>query len=106
MYYISPNTSRIQREALITAMPVGGHFREGLTGDLQAAVPTDLLCATCRDYRVWILRSGTGEQEGKWVILGKALLLGEPDLIGEAKSNEGKADAVVAVKERTIVVDD
>ncbi|KAF1848107.1 uncharacterized protein K460DRAFT_364098 [Cucurbitaria berberidis CBS 394.84] len=109
MYYISANTfhlkcTRDNHGAFVTAMSINEHFSDGPAGELRAAVPTDLLDATCIPLRVWILRPAKGEQgEGKWRLVGKALLLGEPDLMSEARGSGGREDAVVSLKEKTVV---
>ena len=109
MYYVSANTFCIQctldhHRAFVTGMPINQHLSDGQTKELRAAVPVDLLDATCDSYRVWILQPRKCEQgESKWRLIGKALLLGEPDLMGEARMTEGRKDMVLALRKRTVV---
>jgi hypothetical protein len=112
MYYISYSIVRMQctidgRQALMTAMYINEHFNKGPFEELQAAVPTDLLDATCIPQRIWILRpiKGGGDEGDvvRWRIVAKALLLGEPDLIEEALINGHRENAVVTLKGRTVV---
>jgi hypothetical protein len=109
MYYINTNTNRVQctvdhQGAFSTAAAINEHFYDGPSEELRAAVPTDLLHATCIPLRVWILRPAKGDKgEGKWRIVGKALLLGEPDLMSEARVSGAREDAVVRLEKRTVV---
>ncbi|KAF2123952.1 hypothetical protein P153DRAFT_426813 [Dothidotthia symphoricarpi CBS 119687] len=110
IYYLGANTFRLQcalnyDQAFVSAISVNEHFNDGPSEDLRTAVPTDLLDLTCIPRRVWFLRPGKGEQgEGKWRVVGKSLLLGEPDLMTEARTNGGREDAVVRLRESTVVI--
>ena len=71
---------------------------------MQVAVPTHLLETSCVPQRVWVFRPAKGDQaKEKWRIVGKALLLGEPDLLAEATESAGKPGVKVILRERTIV---
>ncbi|KAF2622248.1 hypothetical protein BU25DRAFT_213533 [Macroventuria anomochaeta] len=108
MYYISVYTYRMQctidgQGAFTTGAQVNEHFQDGPIEELRAAVPTDLLDAPCIPLRVWLLRPRKIEDGvGKWMLVGKAMLLGEPDLKKVIKGNEGRDDAVV--RSRRVVV--
>ena len=91
-------------QALVTSMSFNEHFSDGPVEELQAVVPTDLLDATCIPLRVWILRPGKGEQgEGKWRIVGKALLLGESESMREVGVSRKRKDAIFTLRERTVI---
>jgi hypothetical protein len=50
------------------------------------------------------LRPAKGERgEGKWRVVGKGLLLGEPDLREEARESKGRIGAKVFLRVRTVV---
>ncbi|CAO2655704.1 Nn.00g045070.m01.CDS01 [Neocucurbitaria sp. VM-36] len=108
-YYIGMYTYRFQctldhQYAFVTAAHINENFNDGPGEELRAAVPIDLLNATCQWLRVWILRPAKGEQgQNRWRLVGKALLLGEPDLMAEARSSMGRENAVVQLMERTVV---
>jgi hypothetical protein len=88
----------------ITSLTVNEYFHDGPDREIQVAVPMHLLKASCVPLRVWILRPAKGDQvKEKWRIVGKALLLGEPDLLTEATENAGEPGAKVILRERTIV---
>jgi hypothetical protein len=96
-------------EAFMIGMSGNDHYFEGPPEELRAAIPTDLLQATCTQQRLWILRlvkteGREDEKVEKWRIVGKGMLLGEPDLMQEVRSNGQKEDAVVTLTERSIVV--
>jgi hypothetical protein len=109
-YYISIYTYLVQcttdnQGAFITATHVSDeHWQDGPAEEIHAAIPTDLLSATCRPLRVWLLRSiKDNKRESKWRTVGKAVLLGEPDLMSEALRSKGRHDAVVELRERVVV---
>lgn len=108
MYYISVYTYRIQctmdgEEAFTTGAQANEQFHDGPAEELRAAVPTDLLTATCIPLRVWFLRPcQSGDVVSSWRLVGKAMLLGESDLMAEARASQGKEGAVVKLK-RAIV---
>lgn len=110
MYYIGIYTYYVQctlddQKAFITAVHINEAFHDGSVEKLRAAVPFDLLGETCIPLRVWLLRpviDERGEWNGKWKLVGKTNLLGEPDLIEEARKSEGRNDAVVKL-ERAVV---
>jgi hypothetical protein len=109
MYYIGLRTFRVPctmrwDSTFITSLTVNEYFHDGPDREIQVAVPMHLLKASCVPLRVWILRPAKGDQmKEKWRIVGKALLLGEPDLLTEATENAGKPGAKVILRERTIV---
>jgi len=109
MYYIGLRTFRVPctmgcDSAFITSLTVNEHFRDGPDKKIQVAVPTHLLETPCIPLRVWILRPAKGDQvKEKWRIVGKALLLGEPDLLAEARESAGKPGAKVILRERTVI---
>jgi hypothetical protein len=107
-YYINLYTRRIQctmdgQSAFTTGAMANKHFEDGPAEELRAAVPTDLLGVGCIPLRIWLLRPGrTEDGTERWRLVGKALLLGEPDLRREAEGSKGRDDAVVKI-ERMIV---
>lgn len=111
MYYISMFTYQVQctldgRGALVTAVHTNKYFKDGLFDDLRAAVPTDLVGVSCIPLRVWLLRARRPEDGGEgWMLVGKAMLLGEPDLAKEAeRGKEDKDNDNVMVQLRRAVV--
>jgi hypothetical protein len=104
-WYISAFTfclpcSRRDDQAFVTAVHVNEYWNDGPVEELQLAVPTDLLDTTCEKLRVWIMRPG---KNGKWRLVAKALLLGEPDMMSEARASVGREGAVVTLRERVVV---
>jgi hypothetical protein len=96
-------------EAFMIGMTGNDHFSEGPPEELRAAILTDLLEANCGQPRLWILRpvkmeGGEDDKIHKWRIVGKGMLLGEPDLMQEVGINGHEEDAVVTLRERSIVV--
>ncbi|KAJ8114973.1 hypothetical protein OPT61_g3261 [Boeremia exigua] len=104
MYYISSYTYRIQctvdgQGAFTTGAHVNAHFQDGPMEELMAAVPADLLDATCIPLRVWLLRpSKTKDATDQYRLVGKAMLLGEPDLRKESEGGTGKKDPLVEMR--------
>jgi hypothetical protein len=94
-------------QAVMTSLTLNEHFRKGQFENLRVALPTDWIGATCIPLRLWILRPVESEGDHgdvvRWRIVGKALLLGEPDLMAEARANRDREDAVITLKERTVV---
>lgn len=94
MYYISVYTHCIQiagegQSAFVTGARVNAQSTNGPSGDLRAALPVDLLDVSCIPMRVWLLRPSKAEGKAeRWILVGKALLLGEPDLKLQAKMGE------------------
>ncbi|KAF2847825.1 hypothetical protein T440DRAFT_182885 [Plenodomus tracheiphilus IPT5] len=120
MYYIGLYTFRVPSTrywdtSFITSLTVNEKFKEGLDKDLRTAVPVDLLGTSCIPLRAWFLRPVDEEELGrkgekkeeekreKWRVVGKGMLLGEPDLLGEARESEGMRGAKMLLKKRTIV---
>lgn len=109
MYYIGLSTFRVPctmrgDSTFITSLTVNEFFHGGTDREIQVAVPTHLLKTSCVPMRVWILRPAKGDQvKEKWRIVGKALLLGEPDLLTEAIESARKPGAKVILRERTVV---
>jgi len=109
MYYIGLRTFRVPctmrwDSTFITSLTVNEQFYDGPDEKIQVAVPTHLLKTSCIPLRVWILRPANGDQmKEKWRIIGKALLLGEPDLLTEAMESAGKPGAKVILRERTVI---
>ncbi|KAH6639867.1 hypothetical protein C7974DRAFT_305305 [Boeremia exigua] len=106
MYYIGVYAYHLDcdgKNAFTTGAAVNANFHDGPMEELRAAVPTDLLDATCIPLRVWILRrSKTEDAVDKYRLVGKAMLLGEPDLRTLAEGSDGKGEAVVRLQ-RVIV---
>jgi hypothetical protein len=89
--------------AAITGMQNYKHLNDGPTDELRAAVPTDLVGESCMPLRVWFLRPRKAEGGvGRWKLVGKALLLGEPDLMEEAERTKGSSNRMVYL-ERAVV---
>jgi len=107
-YYISLYTRRIQctidgRSAFTTGAGANASFFVGPAEELRAAVPLDLLDVGCIPMRIWLLRPGSSEDgRERWRLVGKAMLLGEPDLRQEAEESKYRDDAVLKM-ERMIV---
>ncbi|RYO98534.1 hypothetical protein DL764_007069 [Monosporascus ibericus] len=93
-------------QALVSNVMVNSHFSLADVGRIQAAIPTALLGSSCLPHRLWLLqpvtpgdrdgekeqgRTGDGEP-GRWRVVGKAMLLGEPDLHAELDSRSGGDD--------------
>jgi hypothetical protein len=96
-------TSDDQR-ALITALHAKQQFLSVPAEELQFAIPVDLVEETCNMLRVWILRPVRTENEtSKWRLVGKGLLLGEPDLMQEVKMSNGKGIVTTVSRERITV---
>lgn len=108
MLYMGVYTWRIQctinsTGAFTTGAQFNAHFQDGPFEEVRAALPTDLVDATCIPLRLWLLRPlKVGDAIVKWRLVGKAMLLGEPDLRKEAEMSKGRNDAVVEVR-RVIV---
>lgn len=109
MYYIGLHTFRVPctmrwDSTFITSLILNEYFHDGPDREIQVAVPTHLLKTSCIPLRVWILRPAKGDQvKEKWRVVGKALLLGEPDLLTEAAESARKPGAKVILRERTVV---
>jgi hypothetical protein len=108
MYYIGYLPVRLQctidgRQAIMTIKVLSEHWKDAKPEELQAAIPTDLLGATCMWSRVWILQPSQihGDVVESWRIVAKALLLGEPDLMEEVRINGNRDAAVVTLKAGT-----
>lgn len=97
LYYISMFSWQVQctlsgQRALATAVHTNDHFKDGPFKELRAAVPIDLVGASCMLLRVWLLRPGKSEDGSeKWRLVAKTMLLGEPDLLSEANARESGA---------------
>jgi hypothetical protein len=110
MYYIGylhpyrlPSTSE-GHSALVTALHVKEDFFEESLENLQFAVPADVLTEKCTALRVWLLRPTKDENStGKWKLVGKALLLGEPDLSYALETSSGKESVLLISKKRMII---
>ncbi|KAI8940052.1 hypothetical protein NX059_003771 [Plenodomus lindquistii] len=108
-YYIGLRTFRVPvttywDSVFITSLTCNEQFSGGPEREIRIAVPTDLLGTSCIPLRVWILRPAGGEAaREKWRVVGKGLLLGEPDLLQEARETEGVAGAKVFLTKRVIV---
>ncbi|KAL1799051.1 hypothetical protein ACET3X_003088 [Alternaria dauci] len=105
MYYIGYLVVRLQctidgRHALMTGTLVNEHWKDAAFEELQAAIPIDLLGATCIPLRIWIMQPLEIKEDKvvSWRIVAKALLLGEPDLMEEVKLNGNRDDAVVTLE--------
>jgi hypothetical protein len=109
MFYIGHRTFRVPctmywDSIFITSLIINEFFLDGKDSEVQVAVPTLLLGTSCMPRRVWIMRPAKGEQvREKWRIVGKGLLLGEPDLLEEARESKGMPGAKVILRERIVV---
>jgi hypothetical protein len=109
MYYIGLRTFRVPctmywDSIFISSLIVNEFFLDGKDSEIQVAVPTLLLGTSCMPLRVWILRPAKGERaKEKWRVVGKGLLLGEPDLLEEARESKGMPGAKVILRERIVV---
>jgi hypothetical protein len=109
MYYIGAHTYRFPctsegQRAVATALHINEHFDDEPLEELQIAVPIDTLFATCMALRIWILRPGKDEgKNSKWRLVGKCLMLGEPNLMNEWEKSSGEKGVVVSVSERIVV---
>lgn len=108
IYYMGVFTYLVQcrldgKSALVTSMHTNEHFDNGPWEELRAAMPTHLAGGSCVPLRLWVLRPMKDENGlEKWRLVGKAILLGEPDLMMEAKSSEGEEGGVVQLKRAVI----
>lgn len=110
VYYISVYTYSILctdsgEQAFSTHVAANENFSSGPVEELKAAIPIDLLSLDCMRLKVWLLRPAkTDSEDGptRWRVVGKTLLLGEPDLRQEADRSMGGQDAVVKIR-RAIV---
>lgn len=108
MYYISVHTYCIPcathgQGAFTTGAQVNANFQDGPFEEIRAALPTDLVDATCIPLRVWLLRpSAARAAADKWRLVGKAMLLGEPDLRKEADGTDGRGNAMVEMRRVTV----
>jgi hypothetical protein len=105
MYYIGYLMVRLQctidgRHALMTGTLINEHWEGAVFEELQAAIPVDLLDASCIPLRIWILQPLEIKEDKvvSWRIVAKALLLGEPDLMEEVRLNGNRDDAVVKLE--------
>lgn len=105
MYYIGYLMVRLQctidgRHALMTSTHINEHWEGAVFEELQAAIPVDLLDASCIPLRIWILQPLEIKEDKvvSWRIVAKALLLGEPDLMEEVRLNGNRDDAVVKLE--------
>ena len=89
--------------AFMTSMHVNEHFDDGPAEELKFAIPTDVLDSTCMALRIWVLRPQPGEGQTRWRLVGKALLLGEPELLLKAESIGDYKGALVEVRKRMTV---
>ncbi|OAK99747.1 hypothetical protein IQ06DRAFT_294165 [Phaeosphaeriaceae sp. SRC1lsM3a] len=109
MYYIGVyayclSCTRSGDHVFMTSMHVNEQFSDGPAEDLRFAVPIDALDSTCMACRVWVLRPQKGEEEeSRWRLVGKALLLGEPDLLLEAEQSAAHADAFIGLREHVMI---
>ncbi|GKT66367.1 O-methyltransferase family 2 [Colletotrichum tofieldiae] len=112
IYWISAFSVRIPctqdgEQALVTGFHMTKDFlANGNETQIRVAVPTDLLRGDCAWTRAWLLVLTEDTQRGAvWKIAGKALLLGESDLMGSSsRTDGGLADAVVTLRKRQVVV--
>ena len=88
------------RQALMTITSIKEDWKDAKLEELQAAIPTDLLNASCMTSRIWILQPLEIDEGDvlRWRIVAKALLLGEPDLVEELRLHGNQHDAVAALK--------
>lgn len=104
MYYINIHSYRIPcadngQGALTTGAQVNAHFQDGSSEEVKAAMPTDLLDATCIPLRIWLLRPARqADAPNKWKLAGKAMLLGEPDFTRQIADSKGQGDALVQMR--------
>ena len=63
--------------AFVSNIKMYEEFQKEPRKNLRLAIPKDLLGHNCMGLRVWVLQP---RAEGKWRLVGKALLLGEGDL--------------------------
>jgi hypothetical protein len=100
----SLSCTRNDQRALITALHVKDQFFDVPAKELQVAIPVDLIAETCNLLRVWILQPvKNGNGTNKWRLVGKGLLLGEPDLMQEVNMSNGKGIVTTVSRERIIV---
>lgn len=108
IHYISTFTYQTQctldgQRALVTAVHTSKSFKDGLFSDLRAAVPTDLMHGPCTPLRVWLLQPRKSEfGVERWKLVGKAMLLGEPELVSEAKGSKRNNNSMLLLKRAVI----
>lgn len=104
------------------------HLSDHNTGSrYRLAIPTDLVGSPSNVSRAWVLRSIDGENtpqepspdgseaayqtatslwensSGRWRLVGKSLLIGEPDLILASENQEGAGRRFVSARKRQYV---
>ncbi|TKW49238.1 hypothetical protein CTA1_3701 [Colletotrichum tanaceti] len=111
IYWISAFAVRIScsrdgAQALLTAFHFGKEFlANGDASRIRVAVPTDLIRGDCAWTRAWLLVSTDDAGGGAaWKLAGKALLLGEGDLLDKLGDGGGLGDAAVVLRERQVII--
>lgn len=111
MYYVSAFSHAVPCTAagdgaLMTSMI----FRDGFSDtSIQLAIPRDLVGYHCDPPRVWVLSPVGGKaasdaaEDCQWQIIGKALLLGEPDLVTEMERDVPVGQKCVFLAKRQVV---
>ncbi|GKT52208.1 uncharacterized protein ColSpa_12389 [Colletotrichum spaethianum] len=112
-YWISAFSARMTcthngEQALVT----GFHFTKDFLANeneaqIRVAVPTDLLRGDCAWTRAWLLVLANDAQGvAAWKLAGKALLMGESDLMEELSSlDDGEqVDPVVTLRRRQVII--
>ncbi|KAK7755716.1 hypothetical protein SLS62_002328 [Diatrype stigma] len=108
-------------QALVSNVRFNSHFSSRDLRELRGAIPTALVGPDCLPYRMWILKpvqtdsssDGGGIGDGgssddaageprHWRVVGKAMLLGEPDLYAELESHSG--GGVLTMKRNQVIV--
>ncbi|KAL0942103.1 O-methyltransferase family 2 [Colletotrichum truncatum] len=112
IYWISSLVARITctrdgGQALLTGFILADDFAKlGAEVDMRVAVPADLLDGNCAWTRAWFLVPDFQEKRSAWRIVGKALLLGEPDSLKEIQMSEAYEEfdgTLKLCKKQTIV---
>ncbi|RYP18873.1 hypothetical protein DL765_003661 [Monosporascus sp. GIB2] len=108
-------------QAFVSNVTINSHFSPADVGRIQAAIPTALLGSSCLPLRLWFLQpvapgDGDGEQEQgrtgdgepwRWRVIGKAMLLGEPDLEAELDSRgggDGGKETTLTLRRNQVVI--
>jgi hypothetical protein len=93
------------QKALVTALHANEEkLNDGPDEELQVAIPVDLLAETCSLLRAWVLRPVNNTKgTSRWKLVGKALLLGEPDLMRDVEISSEREGVRTVSSVRTIV---
>lgn len=117
-------------QALVSNVTVNSHFSLNKINEIRAAIPPALVGSSCLPLRLWLLQpvrmmgddgdgggvgvsdsTGSEDIDGaarRWRVVGKAMLLGEPDLNAELESyndgGDGEKETVLTLRRNQVIV--